>query len=226
MPVLPHLLRRIMSPPSSQDTRALDARQLRSTANQAADSASRTARELLPRIISRIHPRQDANGNIIAIPTVYKGLNSGLSPGAVVGIVLGSVAGFLLILWLLWTLSNGGGFIRSSRYEEDDYYSRRSRSPRRRRRTEMRSRSPARRERDRIIRQERIIRDSQAQRQPSRMRETVIVDDLPRPERRVDGDDIVEVIEEHSSNGAPPRRGKGRRGSGYRRGAPGNFSDL
>ncbi|KAI7348440.1 hypothetical protein KC354_g13606 [Hortaea werneckii] len=208
MPVLPHLLRRITSPPSSQDARALDARQL------------------LPRIIPRIQPRQDANGNVVAIPTVYKGLNSGLSPGAVVGVVLGSVFGFLLILWLLWTLSNGGGFIRSSRYEEDDYYSRRSRSPRRRRRTEMRSRSPAKRERDRIIRQERIIRDSQAQRQPSRMRETVIVDDMPRPERRVDGDDIVEVIEEHSSNAAPPRRGKGRRGSGYRRGAPGNFSDL
>ena len=157
------------------------------------------------------------NANIDAIPNVYR--YDGPSPGVVVGIVLGSVAGFLLILWLLWVLSSGGGFVRSSRYEEDDYYSRRSRSPRSRRgsrRTEMRSRSGARRERDRIIRQERIIRDANPPREPSRLRETVIVDDLPRAERRVEGDDIVEVIEEHSSIGAPPRRGSGRKASGYR----------
>jgi len=76
----------------------------------------------------------------------------------------------------------------------------------------MASRSPR---RERVIRQERIIRDVNPGRAPSRIRETVIVDDLPPPERRVEGDDIVEVIEEHSSIGVPPRR-QSRRGSGYR----------
>jgi len=75
----------------------------------------------------------------------------------------------------------------------------------------MTERSPR---RERVIRQERIIRDVNPPRQPSRMRETVIVDDLPPVERRVEGDDIVEVIEEHSSIGAPPRRSG--RGSSYR----------
>ncbi|TKA30409.1 hypothetical protein B0A50_02636 [Salinomyces thailandicus] len=212
-----------MSP--AQDTRILDSRQLRAAADQAVHFFSSTSRQVLKRA-ARLRPRQD-DGNIVAIPTVYQGLNAGPSPGVVVGIVLGSVLGFLLILWLLWSLSNGGGFIRSSRYEEEEHYSRRSRSPRPRRssrRTEMRSRSPARRERDRVIRQERIIRDVNPPREPSRLRETVIADDPPRPERRVEGDDIVEVIEEHSSIAAPPRRGKSKRNSGYRSVDPGLFA--
>ena len=69
------------------------------------------------------------------------------------------------------------------------------------------------------MRQERIVRDSvPPPREPSRIRETVLVDEM-RPshtERRVDGDDIVEVIEEHSSVGVPPPKRKGRKSSGYR----------
>ena len=42
---------------------------------------------------------------VLAIPTTYTGLNSGPPPGTVVGIVLGSVAGFLLLLWVLYTCS-------------------------------------------------------------------------------------------------------------------------
>lgn len=49
----------------------------------------------------------------------------------------------------------------------------------------------------------------------SRVRETVIVEE-GRPERRVDGDDIIEVVEEHSSIDAPPPRRKSKRSSGYR----------
>ncbi|KAK4548827.1 hypothetical protein LTR36_008600 [Oleoguttula mirabilis] len=213
MPVLPHLYRRAAS--ASQDTRILDSRQLRDIALQAAQSLSHTAKQLLERI-PHIQPRQ-SNG-IVAIPTVYAGINSGPAPGAVVGIVLGSVCGFLLLIWLFWSLSNGSTFMRSTQDEEVSVVRRRSRSPRSRRssrRTEMTSRSPARRER--VIRQERIVRDINPPRAPSRIRETVIVDDLPLPERRVDGDDIVEVIEEHSSiGGAPPPRRKSRRESGYR----------
>lgn len=171
-----------------------------------------------------LHPRQ----NTIAIPAVYQGLNAGPSPGAVVGIVLGSIAGFLLLIWLLWTLTTGSGFIFSRSYEEEDVYisnsSRRSRSPpeRRRRRSGRReemvnvSRSPVRRER--VIRQERIVRNVQPPREPSRVRETVFVDSVGGVERRVEGDDVVEVMEEHSSigDGPPPRRKSRRSGSGYR----------
>lgn len=68
----------------------------------------------------------------------------------------------------------------------------------------MQSASPR---RERIIRQERIVRDTS--RAP---RGSFVVEE--RGERRVDGDDVVEVIEEHSD--IPPRRKSTRRGSGYR----------
>lgn len=48
------------------------------------------------------------------IPTTYGNLNSGPPPGTVVGIVLGSVGGFLLLLWLFYTCFNVG------RPSEDD----------------------------------------------------------------------------------------------------------
>jgi hypothetical protein len=222
MPPLTHLSRHDATP-AAADTRILDSRQVLETAAQAIRNA---ANKLLPRRTATLQPRQ----NIIAIPTVYQGLDSGPSPGAVVGIVLGSVFGFLLLIWLLWVLSNGTSFIRTTNVEEEDVYvsRRRSRSPRSRRssrRTEMVSRSPARRER--VVRQERIVRDIPAPREPSRMRETIIVDGPPPVERRVEGDDIVEVIEEHSSiSGAPPPRRKsgGRRSSGYRSVDPNSFA--
>ncbi|KAK3307019.1 uncharacterized protein B0T15DRAFT_492525 [Chaetomium strumarium] len=42
------------------------------------------------------------------IPAFYGSLNTGPQPGAVAGIVLGSVAGFILLLWLLYVCINGG----------------------------------------------------------------------------------------------------------------------
>ena len=136
-------------------------------------------------------------------------------------IALVFIAGFLFVLWLLWILSNGTTFIRTSALEEEDVVvRRRSRSPRSRRshrstyQQEMRHSSPR---RERVIRQERIVRDVPPPRMDSsRVRESVIVEESRGPERRVDGDDIVEVIEEHSSVGAPPPRRKSRRSSGYR----------
>ncbi|RMZ76454.1 hypothetical protein DV737_g4810, partial [Chaetothyriales sp. CBS 132003] len=41
---------------------------------------------------------------ILAIPTTYAGLNAGPSPGVVVGIMLGSIAGFLLVGWIFLLL--------------------------------------------------------------------------------------------------------------------------
>lgn len=199
----------------STDTRILDSRQLRNAAYSYARNVIRavqhTKRSLLP--------RQSANGVVIAIPAQYEGLNSGPAPGTVAGIVLGSVAGFLLLIWLLWIASSGSGFIRATTLQEEDVVVRRrsrSRGTRRSRRTEMVSRSPR---RERVVRQERIVRDIPPARDASRIRETIIVEDDRRPERRVEGDDIVEVIEEHSSIGVPPPRRKSRRGSqggGYR----------
>jgi hypothetical protein len=40
---------------------------------------------------------------VLAIPTTYTGLNTDPQPGTVVGIVLGSVAGFLLLIWFFYT---------------------------------------------------------------------------------------------------------------------------
>ncbi|KAL1590473.1 hypothetical protein WHR41_00517 [Cladosporium halotolerans] len=204
---------------SASDARSLDAREPIAPAARAisipnTDSLAERA----------LQPRQQ-NG-IVPIPTVYQGLDAGPAPGAVVGIVLGSVLGFIFLIWLLWILSNGTTFIRSNQDEEEDVVVRRHRNSDRRRssrRTEMSQRSPR---RDRVYRQERITRDfPPPTRSPgvSRVRESVIVDE-PRTERRVDGDDIVEVIEEHSSvGGAPPRRKSKRASSGYRRG---QYSDI
>ncbi|KAK3400164.1 hypothetical protein B0T20DRAFT_178818 [Sordaria brevicollis] len=44
------------------------------------------------------------------IPAYYGALDSSPSPGAVVGITLGAVAGFILILFLIYTLINLGGY--------------------------------------------------------------------------------------------------------------------
>jgi hypothetical protein len=52
---------------------------------------------------------------VLAIPTIYTGLNSGPQPGTVVGIVLGSVAGFLLLLWVIYTCFGAGIPFGSSR---------------------------------------------------------------------------------------------------------------
>ena len=75
---------------------------------------------------------------ILAIPTTYNGLNSGPPPGTVVGIVLGSVAGFLLIIWLIYTCTLLGGNTftfpwgrRGDTIIEEEVIRRRSRSPRR-----------------------------------------------------------------------------------------------
>lgn len=144
------------------------------------------------------------------IPTYYN--TSGPEPGTVVGIVLGSVAGFLLIVWLLYSLTNGNSkagtttamageeeiVVRRPRRNSHGGRSRGSRRP-----VEVRevSRSPRRSGgRSQIIVDER--------RQPTRTR-SIIVEER----HRVPGDDVVEVIEEHEDYRA--RRGS-RRGPGYR----------
>ncbi|WPH00094.1 Hypothetical protein R9X50_00291700 [Acrodontium crateriforme] len=217
MPTLPVLDKR-----DAAEAHLLSSTHMREAVRGATQSISMTATTIMKRLPNlgprrNIEGRQSSSANgVIAIPTVYQGINTSPQPGTVVGIVVGSVGAFLLILWVLWILSNGGGFIRASEYEEEDVVvRRRSRSSHRHsERPEMVIRASSSRRPERIVRQERIVRDIPPSRGPSRIREEIIIDE---PRRRVEGDDIVEVIEEHSSvSGAPPPRRKSRRSSGYR----------
>jgi len=137
---------------------------------------------------------------ILAIPTTYQGLNAGPAPGTVVGITLGAVGGFLLLLWLIYTcfnLGGGGGVVE----EEVVEVRHRSRSPRR-----SRSRSE-------------VIEVTRSRTPPRSRRETIVVEETRRTAPIEREDDIVEVIEEHS----PPRRVKSKRTSGFRTVDPAEF---
>ncbi|KAI9847592.1 MAG: hypothetical protein M1837_002166 [Sclerophora amabilis] len=147
-------------------------------------------------VSSSIVPRHELlrRQNVVPIPAYYSDINNSPPPGTVVGIVLGSVAGFLFILWLLYLCFNMGN--RTVVVEEE--YVRPHRTSRSSRRAETieisRSRSPRRSP----ARTERIIVEERRARTP-----TV-------PER---DDDIVEVIEENS----PVRHSRSsRRQSGFR----------
>lgn len=153
---------------------------------------------------------------VLAIPTTYEGLDSGPQPGTVVGIVLGSVAGFLLILWLIYTCGNlGDGFSifgvwgRQTIVEEEIIH-RRERS-----RSHSRSRSRSRASRTETA-------EVLSVRSPSRRRETIIVEEVRRTSRPPPEDDIVEVIEEHSPVRRPSRR-ESKRSSGFRTVDPAEF---
>lgn len=155
---------------------------------------------------------QKRQTQILAIPTTYAGLNDGPAPGSVAGIVIGSVCGFLLILWLLYTCFNMGGLGGGvGEIVEEEIVRHRSRSPRRdRSRSETieisKSRSPP-QPRERII-----------------MEETRRVSRPPDPEPEETIDDIVEVIEEQSISPPPPSRRPSKRTSGgYRTVDPADF---
>lgn len=148
-------------------------------------------------------------GTTILIPGIYSNMNDSPPPGTVIGAVLGSVFGFLLILWLLYSLFNRSG--SGAVVAEEDVVVRERRGSRSSRRAETievsrsRSRSPL---------------------PPSPVRtesrtERVIVEERRMPVERED--DVVEVIEEHS----PPRRSKGGRSrpqSGYRSVEPDRYA--
>ncbi|KAL9128317.1 MAG: hypothetical protein Q9217_002972 [Psora testacea] len=152
------------------------------------------------------------------IPATYSGLNTGPSPGEVVGIVFGSVAGFLLLLWLIYTcFSMGASAVgQSSVVEEEVVVRRRSRSPRP---------SPSSHSRSEVIEESRTRERTRSRsrtppRRESSRRETVIIEEIRRPSRPPP-DDIVEVTEEHSPI-RTSRRSSGRP-SGYRNVDPDAF---
>ncbi|KAJ9293785.1 hypothetical protein DTO271G3_7412 [Paecilomyces variotii] len=127
---------------------------------------------------------------VVSIPATYGGLDAGPAPGVVAGIILGSVGGFFLLLYFIYT-AVGWNNNRLSVVEEDVVV---RRSPSRRRRSRevvevVRSRSPPRSRHDRIVVEESVTTQTE--------------------------DDVVEVIEEASSVEPAPRRSR-RSGGSYR----------
>ncbi|EXJ57574.1 hypothetical protein A1O7_07922 [Cladophialophora yegresii CBS 114405] len=162
-----------------------------------------------PSIEISSHELSKRQVQILAIPTTYAGLNSGPQPGALVGIVVGSITGFILILYIILSLfrlrGGGNGQVVEEKIIRHSHRRRPSRSASRTSRSASRVISAA-----SSPRRERIVREE----------ETVIVEEHVDPPSTV-GDDIVEVIEEHSPERRPPRKPSGR--SGYRTVDPAEF---
>ncbi|RDW91832.1 hypothetical protein BP5796_01226 [Coleophoma crateriformis] len=181
------------------------------------DAGELTATDLYPRAES---PAVLARQTNAVIPSGYSNQNS-LAPGTIVGIVLGSVAGFLLVLWLLYTCMNFNQVNSRSSYNESVVVRDRRKSVGSHRSRRMSETVEVRRERSRTP--VRIVRP-----EPPRSAERVVVEERRevRRERSPDGSDEVVVIEEHS----PPRRSKSkretietRRESGFRTVDPGAY---
>jgi hypothetical protein len=174
----------------------------RSPAIEAAAADNPYARNALNALAERsnLESRQIVTG---IIPSYYT--TGGPAAGTVAGIVLGSVAGFLMLIWLFYSLANIGNpaFGRSFISGEDEIVVRRRRNSqsgrsRRSTRTEVREYSRSPRRRDTVIVEER--RHSRPQRARS-----IVVEERTR---RVPGDNIVEVIDE--SDDYSSRRGSRR----------------
>ncbi|KAF2147245.1 uncharacterized protein K452DRAFT_314449 [Aplosporella prunicola CBS 121167] len=171
--------------------------------------------------------RRQSNANFGYIPLTYKGLSSGPPPGTVVGIVLGSVAGFLLLMWLLSALTGLNGR-RNQIHGDEEIVARERKAPAHGHRSRRGSTRPEVREvREHIVVMDEGGGDDRQHRRHSRRRSMPPQPPQPRPrsrsvlveervresEHRVAGDDVVEVIEEHS----PPRTARrGSRRESYR----------
>lgn len=145
------------------------------------------------------------------IPTYYN--LSGPEPGTVVGIVLGSVAGFLLIVWLLFTLTQGNkaGTTTAMAGEEEIVVRRPRRNShgnRSRRSSHAQMREVSRSPRQSSGRSHIIVEERRAPPPPQQRTRSIIVEER----RRVPNDDVVEVIEEHDEY----RERRASRRGGYR----------
>lgn len=179
----------LFRPPSNQPA-ALFA----SVLHHAGDTASASLNQL-PREGGALSIFKRQENGILAIPTTYSGLNSGPAPGAVVGIVLGSVAGFLLALFIVFSVWRLSGRWGGGRVVEEEIITRR------------RSRSRSSRSESEVIE---VQRPPRRERRRRTQEETIVVEEIAsEPE-----DDIVEVIEEHSPERRPSTKSK--RPSGFR----------
>lgn len=159
---------------------------------------------LIPK--SKTEPTLHRRYNIVSIPATYGRQNSSPAPGTVAGIVLGSVAGFLLLLYLIYFGLNAGRN-RSSATSVSDIVIGRSRS---------RSQSHGRRHHGPDV-----IEVEEEHRRPPRSGwrrgrdhrdDEIVVEESV--ESRSRSDDVIEVEEESESSVAPPRRS--RRSGSYR----------
>jgi hypothetical protein len=181
---------------------------------------------------AQLVPRQQ----ITTVPSVYGQPHFGPDPGTVVGITLGSIGGFLLILYLIYTVANIGSSDNTSSYGTASVVSRRTRrsEPVVRRRHHHHHRSP-RRERETVeVRRssrgpvvvEEVVSGGGRRVSGDRV-ERVVLEETRRTSSRArappprvvsessgsETEDEVVVIEEHS----PPRRHRSKRRSSSRR---------
>lgn len=186
--------------------------------------------------LTLLHARQETD----TIPGEYPLNDAGPDPGTVVGIVLGSVGGFLLLLWLVYTcLQMGGRGDTVSSYGTASVVTRKSR----RRHSHQQHHSPARRETveirssrgpppptERVVVEERTERRSSQAPPPPMMPAAPPPMHAPPPPRIVtDDEDEVVVIEEHSP--APRRashktKSRRRRSSSARRESQSGFREV
>ncbi|KAJ5458346.1 hypothetical protein N7475_009734 [Penicillium sp. IBT 31633x] len=152
----------------------------------------------------------------ISIPSTYGRIHNSPAAGTVVGIVLGCVAGFVLLMYILFLAVNPGGVARggpaptsssismSMSMEDEETVDTRSR----------RSSAGGRRRRDHIdvIEEQDSFRDSY-RRRPSSRHERIIVEEDSLATSTMDGRDVIEVEEDESSvpsdvSPRPPRRSR------------------
>jgi len=143
----------------------------------------------------------------ISIPATYNHLDSGPTPGVVAGIVLGTVGGICLILYLTFLSLNPGGLARGSASSITDEE------------VVVRSRRTSSRNRSEVIE---VVEEPDRRsdyRRPRRDRDRIVEESMTGTEVTSDSRDFVEVIEEESSGVStmsPPRRPRSYR-SGVRR---------
>lgn len=167
----------------------------------------------------RLHARQTTE----TVPGNYPDLNSGPDPGTVVGIVLGSVGGFLLLLWLVYTcLQLGGRGDTVSSFGTESVVTRKSKRRQSRHTSHHHHRSPSHRREtvevrtsrvvpppERVVVEETVRRSSSQAPPPAPPPMHAAPPPRMVPSPRIvtdDEEDEVVVIEEHS----PPRRHKSR----------------
>lgn len=159
-----------------------------------------------------LHGHLEKRYSTISIPSTYANLNSGPLPGTVAGIVLGSVGGVVLILYLTFLALNPGGLARGGSSIDEEVVVRSRRSPSHR--SDVIEVVEDRRDRDRR-------RDSYRRPVSGSRRGHIVVEESTTGTSVTDDPDMVEVIEEESSVmssiSPAPKRGGGRRSeSGYR----------
>ncbi|KAH8881003.1 hypothetical protein GQ53DRAFT_754703 [Thozetella sp. PMI_491] len=214
--------------PRGPDTSSVASRFEADASPTVPDLAARKLPPQLPREIEAGTPVQarDVIVTTTAIPAGYGSLTSGPDPGTVVGITLGAVGGFVLLLWIVYWCINLGNPDTTESIGTASVVTRKSRSHRHHRH---RSRGRATVE----VRQTTTTRPVPVVVEEAMPRaERIVVEERrremsrgPPPPRVVsaDDEDEVVVIEEHS----PPRRHRSsqRRSSEYRR-DPGVYRDV